>query len=340
MLILRFDLRRAPFCPVDRTELYRAALDMAAWVDGLGAPANVMFSQHHGSPDGYLPSPLILAAGAAARTTVTSISVGALLVLMYDPVKLAEDLCVLDQLSAGHVDATVGLGYRDAEYAMFGVDRSRRGAEMDERLDVLVRAMRGERLEWRGRSIHVTPEPWTEGGPRLAYGGGSRAAARRAVRFGLPLVAERHDADLPRWVQEAADALHLPEVPCLMPPAGSPTSVFVSSDPDRTWDEIGPYLLHDARAYAAWMGPHGAAASFSRATTVAELRAEAGPYAVLTPEQATELLGSNGFLALQPLCGGIPPELAWTSLELAVGAVLGVPVPERTGLGRNGPSTS
>lgn len=340
MLILRFDLRRAPFCPVDRAELYRAALDMAAWADGLGSPVNVMFSQHHGSPDGYLPSPLILAAGAAARTTGASISVGALLVLMYDPVKLAEDLCVLDHLSAGRVDATVGLGYRDAEYAMFGVDRARRGAEMDERLDVLVRSMRGERMEWRGRSIQVTPEPRTEGGPRLAYGGGSRAAARRAVRFGLPLVAERHDPDLPRWVQEAAAVLDLPEVPCLMPPPGSPTSVFVSRDPDRTWDEIGPYLLHDARAYAAWMGPAGAAASFSPATTVDELRAEAGPYAIVTPEEASELLGSNGFLALQPLCGGIPPNPAWTSLELAAGAVLGVPATERTRLGRNDPSTS
>jgi hypothetical protein len=124
-----------------------------------------------------------------------------------------------------------------------------------------------------------------------------------------------------------------------MPPPGSPTSVFLSRDPDRTWDEIGPYLLHDARAYAAWMGPDGAAASLSRATTVDELRAESGPYTVLTPEQASELLGSDGFLALQPLCGGIPPEVAWASLELAVGTVLGVPAGRQAGLGRNGPPT-
>ena len=49
-------------------------------------------------------------------------------------------------------------------------------------LDVGKRALTGERFEWNGRTIQVTPEPFTPGGPMLAYGGGPPAAARHAPR--------------------------------------------------------------------------------------------------------------------------------------------------------------
>ena len=53
-----------------------------------------------------------MAAAAAARTSTVPMNVGALLLLMYDPIKLAEDLVVLDHLSQGRVSYTIGLGYR------------------------------------------------------------------------------------------------------------------------------------------------------------------------------------------------------------------------------------
>ncbi len=118
---------------------------------------------------------------------------------MYDPIKLAEDLNVLDHLSRGRVTPIIGLGYRPEEFAMFGVDPARRGAEMEERLEVLQAALTGETVTWRGRTATVRPRPYTEGGVRLAYGGGSPAAARRAARFGLDFIGE---ADRP----ELADA--------------------------------------------------------------------------------------------------------------------------------------
>ena len=74
---------------------------------------------------------------------------------MYDPINLAEDLVVLDHLSAGRVSYTVGLGYRPEECAMFGIDSSRRGALMDERLDGLKRALAGERFNWQGRTADL-----------------------------------------------------------------------------------------------------------------------------------------------------------------------------------------
>ncbi|RMH79137.1 MAG: LLM class flavin-dependent oxidoreductase [Actinomyces sp.] len=320
MLLLRFDFRRAPFSPASTGELYAAALDMAAWADG-HEPARIVVSEHHAADDDYLPSPLVMAAAFAARTRRVAIDVAALLALFYDPVRLAEDLAVLDHLSGGRVSATVGLGYRDEEYALYGVDRRRRGAELEERLEVVRRAWRGERFTWRGRRVAVTPLPATPGGPLLAYGGGSVAAARRAARLGLVFSPQRGGDDLVAAYD--AEAERVGNAPGLVfaPPEGLPLSVLVSDDPDRAWWELGPYLLHDARSYAAWMGD-STAATISRATSVEELRAEEGNYRIVTPAGARELLAAHGVLSLQPLCGGIPPAAAWRSLELIADEVL------------------
>ena len=69
-----------------------------------------------------------MAAAVAARTSNVGISIAALLLLMYDPIKLAEDLNVLDHLSRGRVLPIIGLGYRPEEFAMFGIDPRQRGA--------------------------------------------------------------------------------------------------------------------------------------------------------------------------------------------------------------------
>ena len=320
MLILRFDFRLGEDAPTTRSDLFDAALDMTEWAEQRDA-LMVIFNEHHGSPDGYLPSPMIMATAAATRTTKVPISIAALLLLMYDPVKLAEDMITLDHLSKGRVGYTIGLGYRPSEYAMFGIDQSRRGDEIEERIEVLKRALTGERFEWHGRTIQVTPEPFTPGGPMLAYGGGSPAAARRAARQGMLLMAATSDETLADVYD--AETIRVGNQPGMaIVPGDGPTTVFVSEDVDAGWDAYGEYMLHDARMYADWMGAERRAASYSAAETVDELRAEAGSYQVLDPDGAAELIRTRGILSLQPLCGGMPPELAWHSLRLIEHEVL------------------
>src|SRR4051812_33320623 len=115
MFLMRFDFR-APG-PTPMADLYAAALDMVEWADGR-ACLSVVVSEHHASDDGYLPSPLVIAAAMAARTSTVPLGIAALLLLMYDPIKLAEDLNVLDHLSRGRVSPIIGLGYRPEEFAM------------------------------------------------------------------------------------------------------------------------------------------------------------------------------------------------------------------------------
>lgn len=316
---MRFDMR-APAFGAPARDLYAAALDMAAWGEGAGCAA-VVISEHHGSSDGYLPSPLVLAAAVAARTASVPIQVAALLLPFYEPVRLAEDMAVLDVLSGGRVSYVIGLGYRDEEFEMFGVARAGRGRRAEATIDFLRRAWRGEPFEHAGRRLCVTPAPLTPGGPVLLLGGSSAAAARRAARCGLGFLAQASEHDLDRLYREECARLGVEPGFCLVPPAGTVTAAFVAEDVDAAWGAIGPHLLHDARMYTEWLAG-GAAAVSTRATTVDELRAEQGAYRIFSVDEAVDYVRQHGFLVTQPLCGGLPPELAWPSLRLIAERVL------------------
>jgi len=317
--MLRFDMR-APEGGAPPAELYRAALEMAEWGEAHGCLA-VQVSEHHGSSDGYLPAPLVLAAAIAGRTKRLPIQVAALILPLHDPIELAEQMAVLDLVSGGRVSYVLALGYRQQEYAACGREFSARAKRMDACLEALQQAFSGEPFAFEGRPVRVLPRPASPGGPPLLLGGGSPAAVRRAARFGLGMLTQGGDASLAA-LYRAECALHgRAPGPFIDPLADTVTSAFVAEDVDRAWQQLGPHLLHDAQMYAAWLGASGSV-SKSSAASVAELRAERGPYRIFTPDQAIEHVRRNGVLLMQPLCGGIPPALAWEHLELLAKRVL------------------
>ncbi|MGH7288012.1 MAG: LLM class flavin-dependent oxidoreductase [Myxococcota bacterium] len=319
--LLRFDLRAPRQFEARHAELYAAALEMASFAEAMGFDA-ISLSEHHGVDDGFLPSPLILASALAARTQRVRFSISALLAPLYDPVKLAEDLAVLDLVSQGRVTTTLGMGYRREEFAMFGRPFADRGSLLDEWLEVLLRAWTGERFEWNGRLIQVTPASFTKPHPPINVGGQSRRGALRAARFGLPYQPANNDPEMEKTYLEACHRRGT--APQLLPP-GSGEMIFVSRDPERCWAAIGEHLLYEARVYSAWQPATQQASSVhSRATTVDELRRE-GLYRVLTPEECVARAKAEGPYAafvLYPLCGGIPPALAFESVELFASEVL------------------
>jgi alkanesulfonate monooxygenase SsuD/methylene tetrahydromethanopterin reductase-like flavin-dependent oxidoreductase (luciferase family) len=319
MFTMRFDMR-APAGGSPPRELYRAALDMAEWGEREGCPA-VQVSEHHGSPDGYLPSPLVLASAIAGRTRRLRVQVAALILPLHDPIELAEQMAVLDLLSEGRVSYVLAVGYRAEEYAMFGRELAARGRRMDACLEALRRAWTGEPFEFEGRRVRVLPRPATPGGPPLLLGGGTAAAVRRAARFGLGMLTQGVDPALEALYRDECARRGTSPGPFLNPPPDTVTSAFVAEDPDAAWERLGPHLLHDARAYAEWLS-EGSAVSRSGAESVAALRAEGGPYRIFTPDEAVAYVRRRGALLLHPLCGGIPPALAWEHLELVAKRVL------------------
>lgn len=123
---LRFDFRNPEISATSMADRYQAALEMVEWADGLGC-THVGVSEHHGSSDGYLPSPLPMVAAMAARTTNVRFTVAALIAPFYDALRLAEDMVVLDNLTRGRVDLIVAAGYVAQEFSMYGVPMSERG---------------------------------------------------------------------------------------------------------------------------------------------------------------------------------------------------------------------
>lgn len=322
MFRLRFDMRAPGKTPEDVARLYEATLEMAAWADERGCQA-IAVSEHHASEDGYLPSPLVLAAAVAAVTRHTPIMVAAALLPLYDPVRLAEEMIVLDHLSRGRVIHILGIGYRPVEYELFGEDFRRRGRVADDKLARLLDLLRAasDGVE-PGR---VTPAPFTAGGPMLVWGGSTAKAAERAGRNGLGFIAQSGDPELGTAYEEAARAAgHEPGL-CVLPRPDSPASVFVADDVDQGWREVGDALLADAATYYAWNEDAGLAdrtVSLTRGSTVDELRAANGSHRVVTVDEAVALIQRDGALGLQPLCGGLDPDVAWPYLRRVVDEVL------------------
>ena len=133
MYTMRFDLRVPGMKPDEVADQYEAALQMAEFGESNGCVA-MMLSEHHRSPDGYLPTPLVMAAAVAARTTTLPIVIGAALLPLYEPRRLVEEMIVLDNLSRGRVSFIFGIGYRPTEYDLFDLPYEDRGKLADEKL--------------------------------------------------------------------------------------------------------------------------------------------------------------------------------------------------------------
>ena len=178
-LALSYDMR-APDFGAPARDLYAAALDQVAWADELGFDV-VGLGEHHASPDGYDPSPLILAAAMGARTKRIRLRTSVVLLPLYDPVKLAEDAAVVQLATGGRLLLGVGGGYRPAEFELFGKRLEDRWRVIGETIAFLRKAWTGEPFEWQGRQCRVTPRP--DPPPPILLGGGSAAAARRAAHI-------------------------------------------------------------------------------------------------------------------------------------------------------------
>lgn len=316
-----FDMRAPAFGTPPR-ELYAAALDMAAYADEIGV-SRVNLMEHHCSPDGYLPQPFVMGGGVAARTKQCRISLGAVILPLHDPVKLAEQIAVLDLMSGGRLELTFGAGYVAEEFAAFGVSLKDRGRLLDQGIEIILRALHGERFQAPdGRTVFVRPLPLQKPEDILTVGGGVEASAKRAARFGLgitPLKAELldvYDAECRRLGREPGRKNS---------PMGL-SNVHLTRDPDATWPKVMPHLKHVVSEYARWAEAEPNSNSpFRGLLTNDEALKHAGVFNLMTPEEllerAPKVVSELGSVTFMPLLGGLPPELGWESLELLKGVL-------------------
>ncbi len=319
MTALRFNMTNVADPTGRHADRYRAALDMAAFADQHGF-TGVSCEEHHLAETGWLPSPLIVAAALAGRTSRVRISVNALLVTLYDPVRLAEDIAVLDNVSNGRFSFVAGMGYRPEEYAAVGKDWNRRGALMDRCIEVLLQAWGDEPFDYNGRIVNVTPKPHTRPRPFFFVGGMSAAAARRAARFGLPFA--------PPMAMPEVEAVYVRELEkyghrgFVYRPENGSTVTLLSTEPDSAWRSYGEFIMNEATEYSRWKRagvtrPHDMAAH-----SVDDVR-NRKVVEILSPDELiAQIKSGRREIVINPLIGGLPLEEGWASLRLLVERVL------------------
>jgi alkanesulfonate monooxygenase SsuD/methylene tetrahydromethanopterin reductase-like flavin-dependent oxidoreductase (luciferase family) len=176
----------------------RHIVEASVQAESLGMDA-VWTCEHHLSDSGYLPTPLVALAAIAERTERVSVGTDILLISMWDPVRLCEEVAVVDQLSGGRLIIGTGTGYRETEFEGLGFRRRDRVARMGECIRVLREAAGGSVSDVgilpAGTVVPTSPLPYQAGGAPLWIGGQVEPAVRRARRLGdgyfAPLMSPR-----------------------------------------------------------------------------------------------------------------------------------------------------
>ena len=120
------------------------------------------FTEHHQQEDNYLPSPVLLSGMVGARTKRIKVGTCVLLAPLYHPIRLAEDIAVIDQATKGRMIAAVGIGYQPPDFDAFGVSLKQRAGRTEECVDVLRKAWTGEAFSYDSKyhkieNVRVTP---------------------------------------------------------------------------------------------------------------------------------------------------------------------------------------
>src|SRR6516165_8458540 len=139
---------------IDRTttplhQLYEERLQLLEAADTAGFFCYHL-AEHHATPLGMAPSPALFLAAAAQRTRRIRLGPLVYLLPLYHPLRLIEEVCMLDQLSGGRLELGVGRGVTPYELRYFGVDPAGTRAMFNEALAVLIAGLTSGRLNFHG----------------------------------------------------------------------------------------------------------------------------------------------------------------------------------------------
>jgi alkanesulfonate monooxygenase SsuD/methylene tetrahydromethanopterin reductase-like flavin-dependent oxidoreductase (luciferase family) len=198
----------------------------------------LLVQEHWFTKDGYAPSATIFLTLLAERTRDVRIGSYSQVLPLHNAARLAQETAVLDHLSGGRLDVTVGTGHRALEYVAFGMSPKTRPSRMEEGLTVLRQAWTERPFTFHGRyynldNITVTPAPLQQPHPPLWVAATAPAAAERAGRFGAHLHGANADPDFHAAYRRGLAAAGID--PATMR-VSNPWSITVTDEPDRVWE--------------------------------------------------------------------------------------------------------
>ena len=176
--------------------VYARALQRIEIMDREGYDA-VWLTEHHFSDYSVCPSIPVMGAHAAARTKNLRIGAGVTLAGFYHPLRLAEELALLDILSGGRVNWGAGRGFDLREFKTFGVPMEESAARFHEVVDIVIQAWKNERLTYQGKyfsfeDVEVLPKPMQKPTPPIWMAAGSNEALAWAASKGHSVLMGPH----------------------------------------------------------------------------------------------------------------------------------------------------
>jgi alkanesulfonate monooxygenase SsuD/methylene tetrahydromethanopterin reductase-like flavin-dependent oxidoreductase (luciferase family) len=169
--------------PLD--EFYQSRLRLLERYDAAGF-YSYHLAEHHATPLGLAPVPGIFLAAATQRTRRIRLGPCVYCLPLYDPLRLIEEICMLDQLSRGRFDLGVGRGIVPYEMAYFNLHHLETEEIYREALEVILQGLTSEVLDHRGsrytyRKVPMILRPYQQPHPPLWYGLGHEAGAAWAA---------------------------------------------------------------------------------------------------------------------------------------------------------------
>ena len=240
---------------------YGMRLDLLEAADRLGF-YSYHVAEHHGTPLGLAPSPNVYLSAVAQRTKRLKLGPMVYVAALYHPMRLAEEACMLDQLSHGRLQLGIGRGAVWPEQALYDIDPATVPERYAEARDILLQALTSERVSFKGKYFRVEDfpmvlRPYQKPRPPLWYGIGSPGTAVWAVKNRVNLMSNLPSAG----VRELRDAFHAEWAKSGSDPAERPlfgsTKFTVVADTDAEAERLarsayamyGERTQHLARMY-------------------------------------------------------------------------------------------
>jgi alkanesulfonate monooxygenase SsuD/methylene tetrahydromethanopterin reductase-like flavin-dependent oxidoreductase (luciferase family) len=256
-------------------------------------------AEHHATPLGLSPSPSVFLAAAVQRTRRLLLGPLVYTLALYHPLRLAEEICMLDQMSGGRLQLGVGRGISPFELGYFGADPKKSQAMYIEAFAVICQALGSKSVTHEGefysyRDVPIQLEPVQRPRPPLWYGLGNLSGVEWCVRNGVNVVSNaqtgtvREVTDRYRalWAAAGHDAASIPFM-------GTTRHVVIA--PTRA-----EALAAARRAYLRWHGSfmflwrkHGAQPQFASFPDTFDELLERGQAAAGTPQEVLRMLSAQ-----------------------------------------------
>lgn len=186
-----FSLFSQPNMGVPQADVYRNGFDLCERADRAGFDC-LWVAEHHFSNFGLASAPLALALEIAHRTERARVGVAVLVLPFYAPVRLAEEVAMVDVLTGGRLNVGIGRGYQAYEFERFGVPMDQARERFEEVHDVLIKAWQETAFTYQGEHVTIPPttvfpRPVQQPHPPLWVAGASAETIDFAARHGYNL---------------------------------------------------------------------------------------------------------------------------------------------------------